>query len=397
MNTVYIASIKPTWHKAAAEVDFVKYKMDIIDCSTYETIIVDLNSIPDISNSYFPMRLWENLIEFTSKRKRIVLLLPSTDVTVGVKFDKRSYNFVKLQEFVSNLNIKIALEYKKLRQFDVLDSIGSEIKYSYYSMKGLHPLVKGKNIEDIVIGYHSPSNLILAPHQYDMDYVMYLSRYAFKKEITVPEWVINYSIFDEGNLIKDNEDKKEKIDLLRDDILQNQETIDRYNHYKKVIFTNGKVLESIVSEILLKMNIDNQLIDGVLVDMKVPFGERMILCEIKGTKGTVKKEHVLQADQWVKDEEKIRPDDFDPSLLSGLIIFNNQMNKPVEERTIEIHPNILKRSEDLGLSIIYTSTLLNIFSDYRELDENKINKLLEALFSNVGLLDSAKLHAILKD
>ncbi len=140
--------------------------------------------------------------------------------------------------------------------------------------------------------------------------------YRQKHRIFLPEWLGTFQFEEESEL------RNEVKQLLsRKEILEQR--LKTLHEYKGMLTTSGNALRDIIVSALdgffkLKMNVREEFIeDFTILDNE---GEPCVLCEVKGTKGGLKREHLNQLDSH-RERRNLSAD------LPAVLFINNEMER----------------------------------------------------------------------
>lgn len=178
-----------------------------------------------------------------------------------------------------------------------------------------------------------------------------------------PEWVENWRMSSEDELISEIDELKRRKSEIEDNIAEKKDQREEYDRYKVLLYGNAGALENLVPEIFAEMNFDVEGEDRHGKDGLVNIGDTSYVMEITGTKNAISDDKCRQLSTWV-DEMEIENDS--EKNYSGLLVANPHRLKPPQERELNdyLPPHLQDFLEKRGYHLLLTTDLYNIFSDY---------------------------------
>jgi hypothetical protein len=200
---------------------------------------------------------------------------------------------------------------------------------------------------------------------------------AFNKtRFEIPRWVAQFVFEKEGGLMVER--KKLLADIESVDI-----ALSKYTRYKKVLLGSGELLVKNVAKLLengFSLKVDSE--DEFREDLKILDAESktIILAEVKGTNGGVKREYINQADNH--RERANLPPEF-PTLL--LINTHVKNSVSIEGKDQPLPEDQVSHATKIGVLIVRTLDLLFLM---RHFDNGRITQqeLTELFTTKVGWL-----------
>jgi hypothetical protein len=197
-----------------------------------------------------------------------------------------------------------------------------------------------------------------------------------KLQVTLPEWIEEFSFTEEANLLSEQqalEDRINEIDSRRNVL----------SRYKSSLFLSGDDLAACVSEIFshgLGFPVDTT--DELREDFKVLNNEEnpILLCEVKGTNKGVKREYINQADSH--RERSDFHDDF-PTLL--IINTNIKNSRTITEKDQEVAKEQIQHAAKMNILILRTLDLLELLKIYLN-GQITLDEIAALLINNNGWL-----------
>ena len=206
------------------------------------------------------------------------------------------------------------------------------------------------------------------------------------KKIEYPQWLIDYTCFDDEQQQKTIDSYNQKIQELNEKINQSRLKLEENLKFKSILSTNGDELVEVVFEILEKLLACDLsgFIDEKKQDFLIKKDSITFIGEIKGITSNVKSENVSQLDvHYHSYLDELRENNISEN-VKQLLIINPFRTKPLAERDAvhEIQINLAKRN---GSLIITTETLLKIFEKFLN-DDVTSEKIMSVFSTRIGLL-----------
>jgi len=201
---------------------------------------------------------------------------------------------------------------------------------------------------------------------------------SIRKKLTfeIPSWVDSFEFSDERDL-------KEKNDALMKKVRDNNEKLQEFKTFKKVLILSGEVLVNSLINVLKKgfgFSLDTE--DKLREDLKIldEDGKPIIFVEVKGTNKSVKREHINQCDSH--RERADLPADF-PSIL----VINTHIKnaRSINEKDQQIAAEQVKHAVKNNILILRTLDLLRLLSLKFDRDIPK-SEIISLLTINAGWL-----------
>ena len=202
------------------------------------------------------------------------------------------------------------------------------------------------------------------------------------EEESLPEWLEDYSVFNEETLKNKNSINENTIKQLQKEIEENNKTINEYRRYKTLLSETGDVLVELVKDVLKEITgIDcSTFVDDKKEDLRFEFNNNIYLFEIKGTNKGVLRSNITQISS--RRDEYVETNNDVP--IKPILIINDQRLTPISER---ISPNeeLIHLAEMYDELIIQTHTLLKCLELFRK-KEISCEDFLNILEKQNGLL-----------
>ena len=261
-----------------------------------------------------------------------------------------------------------------------------KIKSSFYfSDHDFEVLTKsiGSN-KDTTIKYNEDNLIVTTLHISNYDEIIsFLKAVRLIDSINeLPEWVKEYTFYDDASLKESNKEINGKIEQLQLEKNKNISLIEKNNCYKSILISSGDDLVKTVFDILGKILDQNfeDFTDIKKEDFRFEYNNTLFIGEIKGVNENVKNKHISQLDNHLDDleydEVKFTP--------KKLLIINHQRKSPLEERA-EVNPKQIDKAIRDDVLIIETITLLKLYEKFLN-DEITKEKVYEIFRDKTGLL-----------
>lgn len=188
---------------------------------------------------------------------------------------------------------------------------------------------------------------------------------------TKPNWVDKISILNDKDIKKQIDEYDYKIEQLKKKQDEKYKILAENEEYKKVLYTNGNELVSVVKKIIYQMtNIPINDIDNKKEDLSLNINGKKVLIEVKGVNEGFRRDNVLQIQRHINDAA--RKDNIDESDVlnkyKGVLIINPFIKTPVKERIQkDIYSMDAKNDIDyFNICAIDTITLLSLFNRFKK-------------------------------
>ena len=201
----------------------------------------------------------------------------------------------------------------------------------------------------------------------------------------LPDWVENYSFYDDIELKKKVSDENEIIREAQCRLGELNNSITKNNYYKSVLYTTGDQLVKVVFEIIqIMLNVDlSKFKDEFKEDFLIELPDKVFVGEIKGVNANVQYGHIDQAVRHFGEYADNHPD-YDENRIKPLLIINRLRNTPISDReTINIKQ--INHAEKNNCLIVDSSELLKLFEKVLS-NELSSEECVELLFSSKGEL-----------
>jgi len=192
----------------------------------------------------------------------------------------------------------------------------------------------------------------------------------------LPQWIEAFEFQEENAL-------KKRLANLTAEIESVNSTMDKFRSYKRILALSGGELVSSVADVFtnvfgIKVNSnDDYREDLKLLDDE---GKPFLLCEVKGTNGSVKREHVNQTDSH---RERSGYDSRFPTLL--IANTNMKSSRSLVEKDQPIPLEQVIHAKKLGVLILRSLDLLCLAGKFME-NQLARQEIIELLTENVGWL-----------
>lgn len=187
-----------------------------------------------------------------------------------------------------------------------------------------------------------------------------------------PEWFEDIHMFDDEEQYQRIEINTEKINGLKEDILNAELILKENNEYKSILYKKSDELVGIVFKILeniMKYDLSD-FKDVYKEDFLIEFEEVTFIGEIKGVNRNVSMRDLSQLDNHVTDREDNSLKIGKTETLKPLLIMNTFIDKPPSERPDVENVTIERAKNKYGTLIITSTALLELYEKYKN---GKIN------------------------
>ena len=202
----------------------------------------------------------------------------------------------------------------------------------------------------------------------------------------LPEWVLNYSFWNDGEIKENINRNLAKIKKLEEENEKQQSNLKNNQFYKNMLVATGDELVEIVFrtleeilEISLEDFVDEKKHDFLFKKDNVTF-----IGEIKGINSNVRNNNISQVDNHQSEYLDALEDQGLYEKTKKILIINHQKDTELSNR-ISINENQIKKAIRDEVLIIETSALLKILEMHR-LNQLNVDNLINVMINNVGLL-----------
>lgn len=381
-----------------APMSFDDYDINIIDISAESLWRYDGGSFATI-NDIADFKSVGTIVSKTNK-STVVFVLPQNCQVYWHHSNGRYVNSDELKnriDFLVNQILKVVIPTRVISDIELTyernkTRLGNTEYYSdfFFSsqfIEGIATLAKSTSEKPTTIvtreGFIVTTCNVMQSRESVINYIKSILSSDSQSEI--PEWVDNYSFYNDielkDELVKENEvikSAQSRMSELNDMITQN-------NHYKSVLFSSGDQLVKVVFEILQKtLNVDlSEFEDDFKEDFLIERNDKIFVGEIKGVNSNVQYGHIDQAVRHFGEYADNHPE-CDEKRIKPLLIINRLRNTPINERE-PINIKQIDHAKKNNCLIIDTSSLLRLF-EKALCDELNTEKCEEMLFYSSGEL-----------
>lgn len=203
----------------------------------------------------------------------------------------------------------------------------------------------------------------------------------------IPSWFSGIHILKDKDIAKSIEEEQEIIKVSENKIRKYEQTLEKNNYYKSILYETGDILQKIVWSMLTHVleYKEDTFLDEKKEDFLIDLESITFIGEVKGIQGAVKRTNISQV-MYHSDlySESLPEESINTKVVKPILVANHQREVSLEERE-----KIKKEHVDYAIKnnvlIIESPTLLKIYEKYelKELDKNQV---LEILSENVGVL-----------
>lgn len=207
----------------------------------------------------------------------------------------------------------------------------------------------------------------------------FISSYITPDEYTLPDFVEDIGVPGEVEL-------NQKIEELQQIILASTEKLEtekaernKLNFMKGIVGLRDKPLQRAVVRVFENMGLSLDGKETYEEDKTFTYEENLIPVEIKGHKGAVTRQDVLQV-MSRNEKAKVK----DENYVKGILIANPYNETPLDERGIDFEPNIVKSVAGWNICLLSTRVLLQYWIDFRKTGKTNLG---ERLLTTPGVLE----------
>ncbi len=220
--------------------------------------------------------------------------------------------------------------------------------------------------------------------------------YDFLKEIKLidtkevcPEWLQEYSFFDDDDQKKIVDDNKAIIKEYNKRNSEIEKKINENLNYKSILIESGKNLANVIFVMLEKM-LDYDLsnfVDKKKEDFSIQMKSGItFIGEIKGVNSNVREANVSQVNLSASRYKDKLDDDGVSETVYPLLIINTFRSKDIEERKKDkVNDEVVECADKYKILIITTETFLKLFEKFLK-EEITTDEIISVFTDNTGLL-----------
>lgn len=376
---------------------FDSFDVNIVSLDDYDVWKVS-------NNQGFPLDIDKELVNLytiiSTSQSPTIILLPQ-DITINYDYWSNTYHkyeYIRLclnGLFSKNLRSLHASNYTYSFENNITKIHDLSIKSAFYFSNVLSSEIisKSKDSNKPTTIYDSVNQvyysfLKLERYEEIMTFLSYLK--IDNKEIDIPNWLKDYSFFNDEKLLVEKEITSKKIEELIMESKKIEKSIDNNIFYKKSLIVNGDELVVIVYKILQELlAVDlSDFIDKKHEDFNFVINNIRIIGEIKGVTTNVKNAHISQLDNHVSEYKDSNEEVGIEESLKPILIINHQRSIPINERE-PINITQEKKAIKENVLIIETYTLLKLLEKYRN-SEVARNEIIEMITGRSGILNIDK-------
>ena len=293
--------------------------------------------------------------------------------------------------FSKNLTSLNASQYKYAFENNVtiINELCIPSSFYFSNNQSSKTITESKDSKKTTTIYDSENNvyysfLKLEKYEEIMAFLSYLK--IDNKEDNVPDWLKNYSFFNDKELLVEKETTAKKIEELIAENKKIEKSINDNMFYKKALTVNGEELVVIVYKILEELlGVDlSDFIDKKHEDFNFVINNTRIIGEIKGVTTNVKNAHISQLDNHVSEYKDNNEEAETEEILKPILIINHQRNVPISERE-QINTTQENKAIKEDVLIIETYTLLMLLEKNRKSEVTR-NEIVEIIIGRSGIL-----------
>jgi hypothetical protein len=212
---------------------------------------------------------------------------------------------------------------------------------------------------------------------HDLAYAAILASVKYRERMSseLPAWIADFEFEHESKLRQERDDVLKKVTELG-------AKLDVYHRFKGALCWQSEPLVAVVKDVFvhffgIDLIVEDKLIeDAVIHDSN---GDIRAVIEIKGVKGSFKREHVNQVDSH-RERLGVRPG------VPGILIMNTYRGvSSLEAKDDGPHPDIVKKAADNDVLLVRTLDLLRL-ADLVEKGSMTGQQALDRILSSAGWL-----------
>lgn len=214
----------------------------------------------------------------------------------------------------------------------------------------------------LFLPFHTTNYSLTSCEDLISELIKALSDYLIKRIQEVPEWVSEFEFGEEATL-------HDKINDLFKEITELQKELKQYKNYKGILTQSGDTLKDSVVDLLRSFfNLNVTDVEDFKEDAMIrnEEGEVIIIVEVKGTKGGIKRKYINQLDS---NRERVG---LDPS-TPGILIINDQMGveNVTQRRETSVAEEQITHSKNMNVILLRTIDLLFIVRRFEKISNRR--------------------------
>lgn len=368
------------------------YDINIVDLNDEYLWRNDYDSISGINESNDFLSI-SKMIK-NSKKSNIIVVLPQNLDFKYCKYSSGGYAYTTvLKDMIPNMIEIIGMLAKSIKMLSIAfentftDVVHEGIPAAFYfednSFDGKTYSKRSCKMTTVLLEGIYFTTLELSNEKRIAAFLRFIGLFEDKAEI--PDWFENIMMFDDQNQKTLIQNSKKQIADLEEQIKLSKEVLNSNSKYKSILYTTGDELVDVVKEILSDMlGVDlSGFVDEKKEDFNFELNGKIYIGEVKGVNHNVKRENISQLDLHVNGYLDDNTDKTQNDIVA-LLIINHQKNKDPKDRE-SVNEQQVKLAEKYGCLIVGTTTLLELYSDYKSGTISR-DAIIE-LFDKVGLLE----------
>ncbi|MCI8366270.1 MAG: hypothetical protein HFJ66_01525 [Eggerthellaceae bacterium] len=205
-----------------------------------------------------------------------------------------------------------------------------------------------------------------------------------EEAVFYPEWLNEISILDEASVHDRLEANRTEIAKLENECASLEERLAECRSKKLILCTKGSQLQdnvvSMLEEIFPR---DEKFVDVGEEDYRFETANRAFLFEVKGSEKSLKRDHVSKTDNHVQVFLDSRDDDRAEKVPKGILIFSEEIGKPLSEHLPYVEAQI-DLARKYGVLVIPALGFLRLYEKILQ-GEISSEQVQEDLWSKTGL------------
>lgn len=199
-----------------------------------------------------------------------------------------------------------------------------------------------------------------------------------------PDWLDDIQFLDEADLKKRLAGYRAEIEKLEQQCTSIEDRLATYQEKKSILCSQDKALQDTVVSMLEEIfPREEKFIDEGEEDYRFETDNRAFLFEIKGSKKSLKREHISKTENHVQVYNDLNEDGQELKLPKGILIFSEEINKPPSEHIAYVETQIDLASK-YGILIISAIDFLKLYESFCE-EKLKPGTISEMLWNQTGL------------
>lgn len=275
------------------------------------------------------------------------------------------------------------------RTYTKINKVRYEADFSFVNMVESNVRMRAENNNDVTVIDKNGVLITTLKMSSEEEVMNFLQKYfndCFNKYAEQPEWLSDINFFTDSECKKEILNIDKKIEELKLDRVQYEETLENNLKYKAILYESGNVLSSQINNMLSEIfEYDNSEFEDIYEeDGRIKLEDITFIIETKGLNNEISGHNVSDAcNHLIVYEDKLEQDNIIENVKCLFIVAYERNKKPNDR--VNIKDRIEKIAKANNTLIIDTRVFLDIFEDFldEKIDKDEIKEIFK---NNNGIL-----------